>query len=951
MKKLRVLLILPILITFAQLIFPQSSGKIAGKVTDKLTGEAIPMANVVVDGTSLGAAADVEGKYVILNVPSGVYSVTASVVGYQKLSINNVRVNVDFTTRLDFAISEGAIDLPAVIIQGERNPLIRQDLTNPTVAINTETIQELPVDQISDVIRLQAGVVTGNDGTLHVRGGRSNEIAFTLNGVSLNDPYGNFSSIGIATNAVQEVSVSTGTFSAQYGNALSGVVNYVTKEGGDKYSFSIKGYLGDYFTNRKNLFPHIEDIDPLNRGRLEATFGGPIPELPDAKIYLSSVMENFKGSLYGIRIYNPTDSYLSPENFSSTDPRKGTSSGKYYFNPYYGYNKGTGLPTGDSSWVGMNPSTSLNIQGNLSYRFSPTIKLKYEVVYDWGESKGYSMSYFYNPDGVGKNYSRGLMQALDFTHTVSENLFYTLKISNGYNISKYYLYENFDDPRYLPSAIFSRSISNTTFLSGGTDNYREYRRTGTIGIKGDLVTQLFKIHEIKFGFEGRFHKLNYEGYSVEIGKQGSKPGELIALTNTDLLYDSSLTIIRRVPTSPSLYTNYQRKPSNFSFYLQDKIEFESSFIVNAGVRYEYFNPASTYNTSLSKNLIDSLFGFMNAYLQPAKIKHSLSPRISMSYPITDKAIIRLSYGHFYQIGSLSSLYSNNRYWVTNVGSVPTFGNPDVEPQKSIQYEIGLQQQLTEDMAVNLTGYYKDTRNYIYTQTIYTQTGREYNLLSNLAYANSRGVTISLLKRRSPGSMLSFSADYTFSISEGNRTLPTEDLFFSEQAGKTSETYLVPLSFDRSHVINGTVALTQPNDWNLGLIVSFETGTPYTPSLPSNLVQVRYYQNSDNQPINYNVDLKFEKYFKIDPIDLTVFLQVENIFDIENERFVYASSGRALSNIEQVQNPSEFNDIRTRIKRGDPGLFGIDQIDNYYSRRPERVSRPREIRLGFSLIFN
>jgi len=243
-----------------QTIFPQASGKIAGKITDADNGEAIPFANVFVEGTTLGAAADVDGNYVILNIPPGVFSVTASVVGYQRITVSDVRVNVDFTTRLDFKLSTGAFELAAVVVQGDRNPLIRQDLTNPTVSINAESIQELPVDQISDIIKLQAGVVTGNDGTIHVRGGRSNEISFTLNGISLNDPYENSSSIGIATNAVQEVSVSTGTFSAQYGNALSGVVNYVTKEGGDKYTFSLRGYAGDYVSSKTSLFKDIEKL-------------------------------------------------------------------------------------------------------------------------------------------------------------------------------------------------------------------------------------------------------------------------------------------------------------------------------------------------------------------------------------------------------------------------------------------------------------------------------------------------------------------------------------------------------------------------------------------------------------------------------------------------------------------------------------------------------------------
>jgi len=942
------------LIVFNTLTFSQTTGKISGQITDKSTGETIPFANVFVEGTNQGAAADVDGNYSILNLKPGLYTVTASVVGYQKVSVENVRVNVDFTTRLDFVLSTGAIDLPAVIVQGERNPLIRQDLTNPTVAITQETLKELPVDQISDVIRLQAGVVQGNDGQLHVRGGYGNEIAFTLNGISVNDPYANQRAIGVAVNAVQEVSVSTGTFSAQYGNALSGVVNYVTKEGGENYSFSLRSYAGDYLTSRTNLFEKagIKDLDPLNKSRLEATLGGPIPAISNTRFYLSGVYENFKGTYYGRRLYNPTDSYLSRENFKSTDIRNGKNLDPYYFNPYFDDNDSLiGSPTGDNGLVAMNPSESWNLQGNISFRISPRFKLKYEAVYDKGQSQSYSNSWKYNPDGRGTNYSDGLIQSLDITHTLSDKVFYTLKGSYGYNNANYYLYDDVNDKRYLPSNVFARSVGNTFFLSGGTDNYRQFRTTKTIGVKGDIVAQAFTSHELKAGFELRLHDLEFEGYSVEILKKNDD-GTFGNLNYSDYLYDNNLEVVRRKPSdNPALYTYYKKKPTQLAAYFQDKIELASTFILNAGIRYEMFDPASQYNPNISRNLVDSLAGFITVYNIDSKIKHTISPRISVSYPITDRGVIRFSYGHFYQTGSLSSLYSNPSNYVTNFGEVPTFGNPNVEPQKSVQYEMGLQQQLTEDFKFDLTGFYKDVSNYIYTQTIYTNTGREYNLLTNLAYANTRGITLSFLKRRTPGSIFSASLDYTFSIAEGNRTEPTDELFFSEAAGKQTETFLVPLSFDRSHVINGTVTVSEPEDWAIGLIFNIQTGSPYTPLLPSDLVAIRYEQNSSIQNLQWNADLKLEKYFALGSLKYSFFVQVENLFDTANELFVYPSSGRALSNVEQTLQANQFNEIKNRIKNGDPGLFGIDQIENYYSNRPERLNRPRQIRLGFSILFN
>jgi outer membrane receptor protein involved in Fe transport len=931
------------------LIFSQTSGKIAGKVTDKANGQAIPFANIYVEGTNHGAAADENGNYAILDVAPGVYSVTCSVVGYQKVTVENVRVNVDYTTRINFQLSTGAVNLPAVVVSGQRNPLIRPDETNPTVAITSDKIQELPVDQISDVVALQAGVVKGNDGSLHVRGGYSNEIDYTLNGVSLNDPYNNQSSIGLATNAVQEVSVSTGTFSAEYGNALSGVVDYVTKEGGNHYTFSLKGYSGDYVTNRTELFTgQISHLDPLNNSRAEATLGGPL--LSDKlHFFASGVYENDKGYLYGERLYNPTDSYLTPDNFSSTDPRHGLSTGPYVFNPYSKTDT-SGLPTGDRSIVSMNPYQSLNLQGNISYDITPSFKLKYEAVYDRDNYKNYSEAYKYDPDGVGTNYDDGLIQTLGLTQTVSDNIFYTLKLSYGVNQYKYYLYPNADNPGYLPN-LYSQTIGSTVFYAGGTDNFREFRKTTTLGIKGDITAQLFTNHEFKAGFEIRSYKLNYDAYSVEIGTLDQNGNFTSNLTNTDLLYDSALTLVRMIPTSPALRTTFDKEPIQAAGYIQDKIELASTLILNLGLRYEYFDPASEYNPNISQDLTNSLSGYITQYNIPASIKQTLSPRISVSYPITDRGVIRFSYGHFYQEGSLSSLYTNPNYYVQNFGSTPTFGNANVEPQRSIQYELGLQQALTDNLKFDLTGFYKDVTNYIYTENVYTTDGREYQLLTNLAYSNVRGITLSFEKRPSPGDIFAASLDYTFSIAEGNRTQPSAELYFSEESGQLPETFLVPLDFDRTHVINGTIGLYQPKDWSAGLIFNFQTGTPYTPQLPPGLENVLYTQNSARQPVQWDVDLKLEKFFEIGSFQYSIFLQVQNLFDTQNENIVDPSTGRALSSLSQTLNASQFDDIVNRINRGDPGLFGINQINNYYSWLPQNVSAPREVRLGLSILFN
>ena len=591
----------------------------------------------------------------------------------------------------------------------------------------------------------------------------------------------------------------------------------------------------------------------------------------------------------------------------------------------------------------MNPSINLNLQGNISHNFGSLIKLKYEAVYNKGHYKSFGTderAYLFNPDGVATTYDEGVIQSLDLVHTLNNFTFYTLKASFSWNQSKKYLYEDFNDPRYLPG-FYSRSIGTSLYNAGGTDNDITDRTTKTYTIKGDIVSQIYGVHEVKAGFEFRKHNLQRDSYGVTFYKGDSD----VPISDSDVLYGTS-EVTRRRYTYDDVF---EKEPVQVAAYLQDKMELAKTLILNAGIRYEYFDAASDYSTNLSKNLDDQKVGNLDTYVEATEIKHMVSPRFSVSYPITDRGVIRFSYGHFYQLGSLSDLYRNPARRVEAGTNNPRFGNANVDPERSIQYELGLQQQLTEDFKFDLTGYYKDVRDYIYTQNVKTFDARYYRVLTNLSYANVKGMTLSFIKRRSPGGLFSATLDYTFQVAEGNRTEPDEDLFFSEAAGKQTETFLVPLDFDRSHLINGTVTLSEPRDWAVGIIYNLQTGSPYTPALPTSFSTITYEQTSANKPFQWNVDLKLEKFFKIEDFDISVFIQIENLFDTANERYVWANSGQALENAEEKLTGYIFNDLRRRIA-SDPGLFDSKYLDDYYARE-ERLSRPREVRIGFSLLFN
>jgi hypothetical protein len=217
------LFIITILIDFAS---PGTTGKIAGTVIDKETGRPLPGANVIIVGTTMGAASDLNGKFTILNVPPGTYDIKATVIGYAAMTVKDVRVKIDQTERVDFALQIEVIEGETVIVVADRKP-IKEDVATSVASFSSNEITTLPISNVEDVIGLQAGVENG----LVIRGGGAEEALFQLDGVTLRDPRNNMPITNVPISALQEVSIERGGFNAEYGQVRSGIVNIVTKEG------------------------------------------------------------------------------------------------------------------------------------------------------------------------------------------------------------------------------------------------------------------------------------------------------------------------------------------------------------------------------------------------------------------------------------------------------------------------------------------------------------------------------------------------------------------------------------------------------------------------------------------------------------------------------------------------------------------------------------------------
>ncbi|RMD91614.1 MAG: TonB-dependent receptor [Calditrichaeota bacterium] len=917
-------LIAIITLLFFSLLYGGTTGKIVGRVVDADTNEPLPGANVQLVGTTLGAATDLNGNFVILNVPPGIYTVKISFIGYQTVELKGVRVNVDFTTRINQKLKPSAVEMSAVEVYAERNPLVREDLTNTLVAVTKDVINQLPVDQINDVISLQAGVIKDNSGALHIRGGRSNEIAYQVNGISIVNPFNNLQGVGIATNAVEEVSLSAGTFSAEYGNALSGVINFVTKDGGPDYSGSFKFWTGDHVSSRDDIFFNIGDFDPLNHTRIEWTFGGPMPIFGKKfTFFTSGVREVDDGYLYGIRVYNPDEILFIDQESFVIDPL------------------GNGRADGDRKIVPMNTRESLNLTGKFTWKPSTKFKLTYDLILDDGErfpvvQGGVNIfrRFRFNPDGRAKTFNNGTNHSIGITHTLSSKTFYTLKLGIGFIHERTYAFKDPFDPRYVPS--FEGRITNnlfpqTDFIAGGTDLRRNWFKSRTLTAKLDVVSQVHPDHELKFGAEFQHHRLEAESYTLLYRVGDEKPLIPYPFLNPEF----------------TDYQYYKRKPVQAAIYFLDKMEIAKTFILNIGARYEFlhtralYNPdlAGTVDTGVDKNLVRS------------SPKHRLAPRISLSFPITDRGIIRFSYGHFYQNPTFISIFTNPRFEDLDFNAVPTFGNANLNPERSVQYEVGLQQQFTEDLKIDLTVFYKDVTNLIQVRRVFAgevALDKEFNVVTNISYANVRGFTFSLLKRKSPGGLLSATLDYTFQIGEGAFDDPLL-LALDARSGRATEQKFVPLDFDRTHTLNATLILSKDNDWAFSAIGNLWTGTPYTPRVPSSVQPVRFEVNSARRPLQKNVDLKFEKFFHYKGMRASLFVQINNAFDFKNERFVWSSTGRSLTALEETINPTRFDLLRQRIQRDPDNFFPVRFLDNFF-KREDWLGPPREVRWGLTFDF-
>ena len=788
------------------------------------------------------------------------------------------------------------------------------------------------------MLSLQAGFVSGS-----LRGGRSGEVAYWIDGVPITDAYDGGQVVEVNKSFVQELQLVSGAFNAEYGQAMSGIVNISTKEGGPKFTGGAGFYLGQYASSpgqtydsldhqTSELFPGLNKFNPSAIHNYEFNLSGPV--LGDALTFFANARYiYFGGWLNGINRFNPN-------NVAYTD-----STGAYRL-----FRDPSGK--GDSSLVSMNSSERTYGQGKLTWRISPVLKVTGNFIYDYTKSRPYSgsnegdRSYFYDPNGLGNDYNSSNTFIFQLTHTLSQSTFYTIDGSVFEKLFQHYLYQDPHDPRYVNPLI--DATQPYSFMTGGTDMNHQEHRTNTILAKIDLTTQVDETNLVKVGVEGRSHKLLYDNYNLL---------PIQSESNFNFATDNPYISTEIPDISSNSHDYYEHHPIELSSYLQDKMEFKN-LIVNIGIRFDYFDPdgkvlvdptdPSIYDPIKPGNRFFDYNGNgiqdpgepdktvadrMTYWYRRVSPKSQISPRLGFSFPITARGIVHFSYGHFFQTPRFERLYENPEFKIPP-GTIPVVGNADLAPEQTINGELGVQQQLSDDVSIDVTTYLRDIRNLTGTRgSIIDVFGgsEQYVQYVNSDFGFVKGIVLTLTKSFSGG--FNATVDYTFQIAKGTASDP-QAAKNALAGGQQPEVQLTPLDWDQRHTLNTTVAYTAKS-WGVSAIGQFGSGTPYTPRASIDISSLL--TDSQTKPEFFNLDVRSFYQFKIDMLTFVAFLRVFNILNIRNETSVFDDTGRAgFTTDEQVAINSNARQV-------------VNTLDQYYA-YPTHYSEPRRIEFGMNLEF-
>lgn len=871
-----------------------NTGKIAGVVTDKDTGEPLAGVNVVVKGKPLGAATDENGFYYILQVPPGTYTLEFNYVGYQSVEVTNVKVHVDLTTNISVQLKQTILSASKPITVVAERPIIQKDITSTKRTTTRGELQSMPgMEKALDMFRTQGGVFFNQqpqaiqlasgvrlqvrDESLkdvHIRGGRGGEVLYMVDGVPVTHPlYGGRSVIDLNVEDVEEVELLTGGFNAEYGQAQSGVINITTRSGKDYYEGGI-----EYKTDRPTWLGPSYDTQ-------YATFhlGGPEAL---SRYWLPKLGIHLPGKIY----------FFLSANANLTNTEYNNHRTRHFIDVL-------GIKIREKQ------DNNGNLNFKLNWRISPSLRISTSYHGSWKRWSRFDWLWKYYPDHT-VGYKRDNQNfTFKFNHTLSNATFYDLSFGflgvtykaslNGNRPHEFWrFYKDSTDiqgmtydewmkfysdstPYQIKSTIRPPTFDELTgfFDKSGYECLWRDDNTKTFTFRGSITSQIHKKHLIKSGVEVQYNDLQY--VDIQDG------GYVLSNYGKWRFHQSQ----KPYPKPPGPYPEFGQNrwvfhafPLIGGLYVQDKFEHES-LIINAGVRVDWFMPGESVFKPEYKKQWQAATGLNPNW---KRFKYKISPRFGISFPISTHTVLFFSYGHFNQLPELQFFYRDPY-------SGGFTGNPHLDYEQTVLYEFGFTHQLFNDWSIDIKSYTKDISQQVGTTALRAALGVPVSLYDNKGYARARGLEFRFEKRYSH--YFSGNLTYTVQWATGYSSSAFDD-YKRSLTDFPNPIRERRLAWDVRHqvIFEGMVAVQNnrpkilgikiPGNWNVTMLTNFSSGYPYTPG-SHDLIELQTKENTKTGPILTTTDIKFQKLFQLSSkIKLTFMIDLFNIFDQKNIQIGY-----------------------------------------------------------------
>ncbi len=912
---MKTILYFSILIVLASSLIAGTTGKIAGQISDADTGEPLAGVNIVVEGTAMGAASDAEGYFSIINLRPGYYTLIFSYIGYAEQKVKQVKVNIDLTSVVNVTMKSGLLTTETVEIIAQR-PVVEKDISNSQLNIEAKTINAMPVKSLTKALVLQAGIEESAAGLI-IRGGSANQTVFMVDGLSNNDERSSYPYTGVSLSSIEEVQVQTGGFSVKYGQARSGVVNVITKEGSaKKYSgfisihyqppapkhFGISIYDRNSYFNRPYFDPDVMWVGTQNGNwddytkRQYPKFEGwnaiadatltdrdPSNDLtPEGAARLFSYYRRRHGDI-------EKPDYLADFGFGGPIPFISQFMGNGRF--YASHSRSRDMfvfPLSTDSYE--KNDTQLKLTSDLAAGIKLMVSGQYAEEssvspYNWSvptgrilkttsevaalpssSSTGLSIPFmpdYFSPTKIYRTFFNAKL-----THALDKKSFYEVKLQ--YKISRYNTYQaalRDTTKRYEPVPGY--------FVDEAPYGYWGYSATGpaamhlggwmnlgrdksTIATTSAFLTynnQISKHHLIKSGLSFIYNDYNIHAYTEN---------PAMSTWNRSMIYHIF--------------------PYRIGAYAADKMEFEG-FIANLGLRMDYsdanvnkliLDPYSELFTAAYGNQLEEL-----ASKEKAKPSFTVSPRVGISHPITENSKLYFNYGHY-----RSEPFSSYRFKIQREsnGTVTSIGDPNLGQEKTIAYEVGYEHNLADEFLLKVAGYYKDITDqpgWVY----YKSDDVGYYKAANNNYQDIRGFELTLTKRS--GRWITGFVNYTYDVSSsGYFGLLKYYKNPKEQRDYLKENPVLYRVHPRPYA-RANIDLHTPQDygmkwmslypfggWKLNVLTDWKTGSYYTynPNRVAGVVD-------DTQWLDwFNTNLRLSKNLDFKTFKIRFFMDIDNLFN-------------------------------------------------------------------------